>query len=312
MKREPAWRVFAAEYNDSSLELKGSGEKVPLFVVTPLGGKVNRLFVTGVLTDVENVSEGGEYLRAHVSDPTGVFTVYSGQYQPEATAMLQRIEVPAFVAIVGKVRTYTPEEGTVYVSVRPEIICEVTAEARDRWIIETCQQTKHRIAAMIDAMKMPQPNVFDLKKLGYSRELAEGIVAALKQYGAVDVQKYATLIHESLQYIVPGSGERFEEAVTQENVEAKERKPAVKKQQKKPAKQPPKKQAEEAAEELDPEKLVFEVIKQLEGEQGAAWDSIVEQCTKKGLNEIAVEEAITALMDKGFIYEPVLGTIKTT
>ena len=220
MRREPAWRIFAAEYNDTGLEIKGTGEKVPSYVVTPLGSKVNRVFITGVLTDVESVSEGGEYLRAHVSDPTGVFTIYSGQYQPEATAKLQSIEAPAFVGIVGKVRTYVPEEGTLYVSLRPELIREVSADARDRWIIETCLQTKHRMGAMVEAMKMSQPNVYDLRKLGYSRELSEGIVAALKKYGSVDVNKYATLIRESLQFIVPGAAEKFEEAKLEESIRA--------------------------------------------------------------------------------------------
>ncbi len=232
MRREPAWRVFAAEYNDTALEIKGSGEKVPSYVVTPLGSKVNRVFITGVLTDVESVSEGGEYLRAHVSDPTGVFTIYSGQYQPEATAKLQSIEAPAFVGVVGKARTYVPEEGTLYVSLRPELIREVSAEARDRWIIETCLQTKHRMGAMVEAMKMTQPNVYDLKKLGYSRELSEGIVAALKKYGTVDVNKYATLIRESLQFIVPGAAEKFEEARLEESLERKEQKKEAKKERK--------------------------------------------------------------------------------
>ena len=40
MRREPAWRIFAAEYNDASLEIKGTGEKTPSYVVTPLGSKV--------------------------------------------------------------------------------------------------------------------------------------------------------------------------------------------------------------------------------------------------------------------------------
>ena len=108
MKREAAWRVFAGEYNDTTIEIKGEGEMSPSYVVTPLGAKINRLFVIGVLTDVEQVSESGEFIRAHVSDPTGVFTLYSGQYQQEATTALSNIEVPAFVAIVGKARTYTP------------------------------------------------------------------------------------------------------------------------------------------------------------------------------------------------------------
>jgi uncharacterized protein len=311
MRREPAWRVFAAEYNDASLEIKGSGEKVPSYVVTPLGSKVNRVFITGVLTDVESVSEGGEYLRAHVSDPTGVFTIYSGQYQQEATNKLQSIEVPAFVAVIGKVRTYIPEEGTLYVSLRPELVREVNAEARDRWIIETCMQTKQRMSAVTEALKMSQPNVYDLRKLGYSRELSEGIVAALKKYGSVDVTKYATLIRESLQYIAPGETEKFDEIQKEEKLEVKERKKEAKKEQKKPKKQPVE-QPVEKTEAADPETVVLETIKELEGDSGAPWDSIVAKCTQQGLDENTIEEALTSLMDKGFIFEPVLGTIKST
>jgi RPA family protein len=311
MRREPAWRIFAAEYSDASLEMKGSGEKVPSYVVTPLGSKVNRVFITGVLTDVESVMEGGEYLRAHVSDPTGVFTIYSGQYQQEATHMLQSIEVPAFVAVVGKVRTYIPEEGTLYVSLRPELVREVNAEARDRWIIETCMQTRHRIGAMVEAMKMTQPNAYDLKKLGYSRELSEGIVAALKKYGSVDVNKYATLIRESLQYIAPGATEKFEEVRLEEKLEIKDRKKESKKEPKKPKKQK-QQDASEAVTDVDPETLILETIKALEGDDGAPWDSIVEAAKKKGLDENSIEEALNSLMDKGFIFEPTLGTIKTT
>ena len=310
MKREPAWRVFAAEYNDAALEIKGSGEKVPSYVVTPLGGKVNRVFITGVLTDVENVSEGGEYLRAHVSDPTGVFTVYSGQYQQEATEKLQHIEVPAFVAVIGKVRTYVPEEGTLYVSVRPELVREVTAEARDRWIIEACQQTKQRIQATTEAMRMTQPNVYDLRKLGFSKALSEGVVAAVKRYGSVDVGKYATLIRESLQYIVPAGGTTFEQVQKNETLEITERKKEPKKEGKKSRKQKEEPRAEKTSE--DPETLVLQSIKDNEGNDGAPWDVIVELCKSKGLDENTIEEALTVLMDKGFVFEPVLGTLKTT
>jgi RPA family protein len=310
MKREPAWRVFAAEYNDATLEIKGGGEKVPSYVVTPLGGKVNRVFLTGVLTDVESVSEGGEYLRAHVSDPTGVFTVYSGQYQQEATERLQHIEVPAFVAIVGKVRTYTPEEGTLYVSVRPELVHEVNAEARDRWIIEACQQTKQRIQAMSEAQRMTQPNVYDLRKLGYSKALSEGVVAAVKRYGSVDVGKYTALIRESLQYIVPTGDASFEQVQKEESLEMKERKKETKKEGRKTKK--PKETPPAAKESEDPEAVVLQAIKDNEGDDGAPWDVIVELCKGKGLDENTIEEALSALMDKGFIFEPVLGTLKTT
>ena len=201
MKRETAWRIFAGEFNDSTVEIKGKGEMTPSYIVTPLGAKVNRVFIIGVLTDVENISEDGGLVRAHVSDPTGVFTIYSGQYQKEVTDALSKIDVPAFVAVIGKARTYSPEEGTLFVSIRPERILEVSANVRDKWILETCKNTKDRIEAFLEASKMDESDAFKLKKLGYSQELSEGIVEALKNYGSVDLNRYVTLIQESLQYL---------------------------------------------------------------------------------------------------------------
>ena len=203
MKRQTAWRVFAGEFNDSNVEIKGEGEMTPSFVVTPLGAKVNRLFIIGVLTDVENISQEGDMIRAHISDPTGVFTLYSGQYQKEVTEAISNIDVPTFVAVIGKARTYSPEEGTLFVSIRPEKILEVSADIRDKWIFETCKNTKNRIEAVMEAMKMDESNANELKKLGYSKELSEGIVEALKNYGSIDLKKYVTLIRESLQYLKP-------------------------------------------------------------------------------------------------------------
>ncbi len=306
MKRETAWRVFAGEYNDSNFEVKGTGEKTPSYIITPLGAKVNRLFIVGVLTDVENISESGELVRAHISDPTGVYTLYSGQYQQDATDALSAIEVPAFVAVLGKARTYKPEEGVLYVSIRPEKIMEVNAEARDQWILETCESTKERIEAVLEAMKMSQSNAYDLRKLGYSRDLSDGVIAALKNYGNVDIEKYITLIQESLQYLRPS---REKLAFPPDEEVKEEKKPKTKK-----TKEVPKKVEEPVKEDDsgDTEDKVLEVIKGIEGENGASWDAITKKCEKSGLNRDSVEEALNSLMDKGLIYEPVLGTIKTT
>ncbi|TLZ92311.1 MAG: hypothetical protein E6J98_05860, partial [Methanobacteriota archaeon] len=108
MIREVAWRLFASEYNDANLETEGTGERPPSYVVTPLGAKVNRVFVVGVITDVENVGTDGQPMwRARVSDPTGTFHVYAGQYQPEAASALSKLKPPVFGAIVGKSRIYS-------------------------------------------------------------------------------------------------------------------------------------------------------------------------------------------------------------
>jgi len=311
MNRETAWRVFAGEYNDSTVEIKGEGEMEPSFVVTPLGAKINRLFVIGVLTDVENVSEEGELIRAHISDPTGVFTLYSGQYQQEATDALSNIEVPAFVAIIGKSKTYTPEEGTLYVSIRPEKVLEVDASIRDRWILETCQNTKDRIEAVLEAKKMTETNIEELKKLGYSKNLSEGIITALEKYENIDLNKYVTLIHESLQYLIPGKKElpdiKYDKKNDEEPVVEKTLEEVEEKEKKTPE---PEEDKQDNSQET--EDIVFDAIKNLEGEDGAAWDSITDKCEKTGLDRDSIEEALSSLMDKGLIYEPVLGTIKTT
>jgi RPA family protein len=322
MNRQTAWRVFAGEFNDSTIEIKGEGDMTPSYVVTPLGAKVNRVFIIGVLTDVENISEDGELIRAHISDPTGVFTIYSGQYQKEATDALSKIEVPAFVAVVGKARTYSPEEGTLYVSIRPERIIEVSADIRDKWILETCKNTRDRIEAVLEAKKMDESDAYKLKKLGYSQELSEGIVEALKNYGSIDLNKYVTLIQESLQYLRPGKetlpdlkiderkDEIKEEEITKEEVPIEETKEEQVEKIETETKEEKKDEEEDTSAEI--EDTVLETIKQIEGEDGAPWDLITEKCEKAGLEKDSIEEALTSLMDKGLIYEPILGTIKTT
>ena len=69
---------------------------------------------------------------------------------------------------------------------------------------------------------------------------------------------------------------------------------------------------EEDKDFLEIENTVLEIIKKIEGENGAPWDVITQKCEKAGLDNDTIEEALTALMDKGLIFEPVLGTIKTT
>ena len=148
VSREVAWRVFAREYDDADYAFKeGEDERAPNYVATPTGAKINRLFVVGVLTEIERVGEG-DLLRARVSDPTGAFVVYAGQYQPDAVSFLADAETPEFVAVVGKARTYEPDDADdVYTSVRPEEINVVDAETRDRWNVETARETLRRVEA---------------------------------------------------------------------------------------------------------------------------------------------------------------------
>jgi RPA family protein len=185
-RREVAYRLFAAEFDDATVSYAESDEeRAPKYVVTPTGARVNRMFAVGVLTEVESVND--DVLRARVVDPTGAFVSYAGQYQPDAAAFFERTDPPAFVALTGKARTFQPEDGNrVYTSVRPESVSAVDAETRDRWTVSAAEATLRRVAAMADALSMDQRGD-DLEAAlldrGYDASLAAGIPIALDHYG---------------------------------------------------------------------------------------------------------------------------------
>jgi len=149
--REVAQRAFAAEFNDSSYTFKESDDdRAPVYALLPTGEQANRVFFVGTLTETDDVGEDNEYWQGRIVDPTGTFFVYAGQYQPEAASTLRELEPPAYVAVVGKPRTYETDDGNVTVSVRPESITPVDAGTRDRWVAETAERTLERIDAFDD------------------------------------------------------------------------------------------------------------------------------------------------------------------
>jgi RPA family protein len=185
-RREVAYRVFAAEYDDADYQYteNEADERAPNYVVTPTGARVNRLFVVGVLTEVERVNE--EMLRGRIVDPTGAFVVYAGQYQPDALTALERLTPPAFVAITGKARTFQPEDAeTIYTSVRPESINEVDADTRGRWTVGAARHTLDRVATFADALEREEGSeelTAALEADGVDHGLAAGISQAIDHY----------------------------------------------------------------------------------------------------------------------------------
>ena len=184
--REVAYRLFAAEFEEASYSYSESDEeRAPNYVVTPTGARVNRLFVTGVLTEVAQA--GDSILRARVVDPTGAFVVYAGQYQPEAMSFLDDAETPSFVAVTGKARTFQPEDSDlVYTSVRPESVSEVDATTRDRWTVTAARRTLERIGVFAAALEtgLTGDTLADaLREAGVDASLAAGIPIAIEQYG---------------------------------------------------------------------------------------------------------------------------------
>ena len=210
--REVAYRLFAAEFEDSTVSYSESDEeRAPNYVITPTGGRVNRLFLVGVLTETERV--GGEQIRGRVVDPTGAFVAYAGQYQPDELAFLDRADPPAFLAVTGKARTFSPEDSDrVYTSVRPEAIREVDAETRDRWVVRTAEQTLDRVGTMASALRSElrgEPLRDRLVEAGVEPGLASGVALAVEHYGTSSAYLQA-LRRTALEALRVVAGERDE------------------------------------------------------------------------------------------------------
>lgn len=180
--REVAQRAFAREFNDAAYTFRESDDdRAPVYALLPTGTKANRVFVVGTLTETEDVGSEDEYWQGRIVDPTGTFFAYAGQYQPEAAGMLRETEPPAFVAVVGKPRTYETDDGTMNVSLRPEHLTIVDENTRNRWVTETAQRTLDRIA------------VFDDETNEYARMAHEEYGDATEPYRQAVIEAVASL-----------------------------------------------------------------------------------------------------------------------
>jgi len=183
-KREVARRAFAKELNDATYMLKSGEDRSPVYVLTPLGLRCNRVFVIAALLEKEEVQPESGIWRIRLADPTGSFIGYVGRYQPEALESLMDIEPPILAAVTAKVRVFEGVTRT-FVSLRPENINIADAEARDYWIIETAKATMNRIRDMEnesseDAKLAKQIYNPDLNE--YRRAVKEALLRLKEEY----------------------------------------------------------------------------------------------------------------------------------
>ena len=283
VEREVAQRLFAKEFNDSKFnihpkpdEVSHDGGHAPNFIVSPLGSRINRLFVAGVVTEIDNIVTEHDLWRARVVDPSGVFIVYAGQYQPEAAIFLSTMEVPAYVSVVGKARIYEPEDGSVFVSIRPEEINIVDAHIRDRWIVDTAELTLDRIDAFSVALKsgLIGTELFEhLVQNNIPSGLAEGISLAFDYYHT-DVD-YLHKLKDTVADCIKSVG------------------------------------SESVAENAVPdEEQILELMKEMDRGRGIDYAELIIIAKSHGMAENVIVAAVRKLLAKGMCYEPKIGILK--
>ncbi len=288
--REIAWRVFAMEFNQSKIEIKSEDVYSPSYLLSPLGAQINRLLVVGVLTDVQNVGSDTQPIwRAKITDPTGVFYVSAGKFQPKLAQTLSGLELMSFVAVVGKGRSYSPSAGTVYVSIRPEAIIEVDKETRDAWMIDAAYSLKTRMDFHKEARLLSAPDEKTLLALGVPQYLADGLIQSLTEYDADYLrEKYKTTLSSILTDFLHGaalsSGEEAKDKDDQDVLDE---------------------QKEQAQEQ------VMVLLSSLTKETGRVLvDEVKSEGDRIDMDAGDITDALAALMDKGNIYEPELGYIQ--
>ncbi|MGN1045182.1 MAG: RPA family protein [Candidatus Methanomethylophilaceae archaeon] len=312
--RETAWRIFARELNGSSLEKRGTEEMSPSYIITPLGTMVNRVLLTGVLTEKENTGTEEEPMwRARVQDISGNYFLNVGRYQPEAAAAMADLDTPSYVAVIGKIRTYSPEEGKVYVSIRPERIVQIGEKDRDLWLLEASQCMWDRLLKVREAVKDPEAGQNELIAKGFTQQEAEGICMALDHYGNPDSTMYLKTLQSALRKLLPENDVDFglpdDSADYPDEIDDSEIDESAPAQTGDAAPAA----AETSGDSMDKEEIILGFIDRLDpggSAKGAPRDEIERLAAEEGISADEVEEISDTLMDKGLVYEPNLGYLR--
>ncbi len=298
--RETAWRVFANEINTSTLEIKATEEKMPSYLVSPLGAKINRVLIAGTMTEKANSGTDDEPMwRARIQDVNGQFFLNVGRFQPEAVAAMADIEPPCYVAAVGRVRAYTGDDGRTFVSVRPERIIKIEEATLNEWLLETAKSTWARLKWMKEVVSLPDAKVPDLIKMGMSPVQAEGMLYALDNYGQMpDSAVYLKTIQNALRRLLPEKDIAFgfAEGVDDipDEIDMEDDGPSNGGQN-----------------HGQMEDIILQLLEELDTDgKGAPRDELERRAEAEGISAIELEEISNTLMDKGLVYEPNLRYLK--
>ncbi len=197
--REVARRVYAEELRSSNYAFRENDDQnqyAPQYLLTPTGAKCNRVFMVGTLTEKDDIGGDTEYWRGRIVDPTGSILVYAGQYQPEAALILANMDVPAFVAIVGKPNLYQTEDGNIIISIRAESIQRVNEATRNQWIVDTARRTHERLKALKDAGPAPVSGFSPADRVSAPSPIQD-YQRALEHYHT-DIEQYRQMVIRAL------------------------------------------------------------------------------------------------------------------
>lgn len=298
-KRAGVTKIPIAELIKTTHALpKGEEQYEAQTYLSPTGRTIAKVMICGTVVEREGVGIDSSMWRVRISDPSGTVQVYAGMYQPEAAQIIAHLEIPCFVAVVGKLHIYEPEDGSRIVSIRPDSVTVIDGKTRDDFILDAALCLIRSVRKTSDETMKRVADIYGEKdgKEAYVFVARQAIESLLPDYGAGAVH--------------------YDDNVGEVKQESKQ-------SQKAPDSAPPKFDSKPQASpssssnnSIDSSiKTVQEVILDILTEKGTVkYEDIPEMLKAKGVNPLMVDwtSAVKRLMMEGQCCEPRIGTLRVT
>ena len=307
IRRQPALPLLASEFGESTLHQQGSGEYDPLFLITKLGAKVNRVIVAGLIERLEprETANGATIWQGQLRDPSGLHYFSVGDYAAESMRELiiqlsQRIDDGETIMLMmtAKARYYQNDEGAVFTSLRPEEAAVISRTAYRQWLIKAARSMLGRIDAHEKSVNS-EKSIDGLSTAGVPENMIEGILLASEHYGEIDIESYRLNILQTLD-IAEDKAITITAPVSSDN------------QQSLSVESQDEVNADEESEGGEINQTILDLIKRLDKGEGVDFDSILNNAAARGFDRDSAESALDDLSDDGEIHEPRFGWFKIT
>ena len=279
-KRETSYWVFSRELKDSN---KLEGEEKRPYIITPLGTKLKRVLLTGIIT---YKSSDDRMVKVTVADYLGSFyiTGFKTGFSSEMAEELDKYNVNDTVVVMGKVSSFKTDEGIFYFSINPELIKKVSDIERYFWGIRASYVSRRKLLAITEALKDENVMADTLLGLGYSQEEADDAIRARDNYHDYDFTSYMNdLSSINFESPVPVSiSPRENGEVGQATLEDEK---------------------STGSEAINVEAFLLDYIKSNDSGPGCKYDDIVISCSNAGIPREKVDEILNSLGSMGEIYE---------
>ena len=299
--------MLASEFGESTLHQQGSGEFDPLFVITKLGAKVNRLVVAGLLERLEphETSNGATLWRGQIRDPSGQHYFSVGDYAPESMRELtlqlsSRVDDGETIMLImtAKARYFQSEEGAVYTSLRPEEAAIISRSTYCEWLVKAADGMLNRIDSQEKSVSL-EKSIEAWRANGIPEHMCESILLANEHYGDIDLESYRLNIMQTLDIAenkTPSAAAPTPAAQVSLDVGGSE----------------PEVSTDSSGDSPDLKQVILDLISRLDQGEGVDFDTLLSNAAARGHDRDAAEASLDDLSEEGTVHEPRFGWFKIT